>query len=92
MRKSFSVVTDDVSQAMATLRKSIPETMKGFGNMAQSALAAGALSPLEKELIDCFGPALPSSRKIPLSVGAFRPDRFLDDHSPRWNKSCCRAV
>jgi AhpD family alkylhydroperoxidase len=36
---------------MATLRKAIPETMKGFGTMAQSALAAGALSALEKELI-----------------------------------------
>lgn len=51
MSKSFAVITDDVSKAMATLRKSIPETMKGFSGMAQSALAAGALSALEKELI-----------------------------------------
>lgn len=51
MSKSFSVITADASKGMATLRKSIPETMKGFGTMAQSALAAGALSALEKELI-----------------------------------------
>jgi AhpD family alkylhydroperoxidase len=51
MSKSFSVITSDVSKGMSVLRKSIPETMKGFGAMAQSALAAGALSPLEKELI-----------------------------------------
>ena len=51
MSKSFSVITEDVSKATSTLRKSIPETMKGFGTMAQSALAAGALSALEKELI-----------------------------------------
>ena len=51
MSKSFSVITGDVAKRMATLRKSIPETMKGFGTMAQSALAAGALSALEKELI-----------------------------------------
>ena len=51
MSKSFAVITGDVAKGMATLRKSIPETMKGFGTMAQSALAAGALSALEKELI-----------------------------------------
>lgn len=51
MSKSFSVITGDVSKAMGTLRKSIPETMKGFGTMAQSALATGALSSLQKELI-----------------------------------------
>lgn len=51
MSKSFSVITDDVSKALTILRKSIPETMKGFGTMAQGALAAGALSALEKELI-----------------------------------------
>ena len=51
MSKSFAVITGDVSKSMGTLRKSIPETMKGFSAMAQSALAAGALSALEKELI-----------------------------------------
>jgi AhpD family alkylhydroperoxidase len=51
MSKSFAVITGDVSKGMATLRKSIPETMKGFGTMAQGALAAGALTALEKELI-----------------------------------------
>jgi AhpD family alkylhydroperoxidase len=51
MSKSFATITGDVSKGMSTLRKSIPETMKGFGAMAQSALAAGALTALEKELI-----------------------------------------
>ncbi len=51
MSKSFAVITADVAKGMAALRKSIPETMKGFGTMAQSALAAGALSAMEKELI-----------------------------------------
>lgn len=51
MSKSFAVITGDVSKGMATLRKAIPETMKGFGTMAQSALGAGALTALEKEMI-----------------------------------------
>lgn len=51
MGKSFAVITGDVSKGMSTLRKSIPETMKGFSAMAQGALAAGALTALEKELI-----------------------------------------
>lgn len=51
MSKSFAVITGDVSKGMASLRKSIPEPMKGFSAMAQGALAAGALSSLEKELI-----------------------------------------
>ena len=31
MSKSFAVLIGDVSKGMATLRKTIPETMKGFG-------------------------------------------------------------
>jgi len=36
---------------MAALRKGIPETAKGFGAIAQSAIGAGALDSKTKELI-----------------------------------------
>ena len=41
MSKSFTTITNDVSKALGTLRKEIPETMQGFG----------AMSALDKELI-----------------------------------------
>ena len=49
--KSFVTVTSDISKALGTLREEIPETMQGFGAMAKAALAPGALSELDKELI-----------------------------------------
>ena len=51
MSKSFSTITGDVSKALGTLRKEIPETMQGFNAMSKAALTAGALSAMEKELI-----------------------------------------
>jgi AhpD family alkylhydroperoxidase len=51
MSKSFSTITHDVSKALGTLRKDIPETMLGFNAMAKAALTPGALSALDKELI-----------------------------------------
>ena len=51
MSKSFSTITGDVSKALGTLRKEIPETMQGFNAMSKAALTADALSALEKELI-----------------------------------------
>lgn len=51
MSKSFATITSDVSKALGTLRKEIPETMQGFNGMSKAALTAGALSALEKELI-----------------------------------------
>ena len=51
MSKSFAVITGDVSKSLAVLRKEIPETLKGFGALAHHALAAGALTALEKELL-----------------------------------------
>ena len=51
MSNSFSTITSDVSKALGTLRKEIPETMQGFNAMSKAALTAGALSALEKELI-----------------------------------------
>lgn len=47
MSKSFTTITTDVSKALATLRKEIPETMQGFGAMSKAALAPGALSALD---------------------------------------------
>jgi len=51
MSKSFGTITGDVSKALGTLRKEIPETMQGFNAMSKAALTPGALSALEKELI-----------------------------------------
>ena len=51
MSKSHVQITTDVSKALATLRKEIPDTMQGFGAMAKGALKDGALSELHKELI-----------------------------------------
>ena len=51
MSKSFGTITSDVSKALGTLRKEIPETMQGFNAMSKAALTPGALSALEKELI-----------------------------------------
>ena len=51
MSKAYLQITNDVSKALGTLRKEIPQTMQGFSSMAQSALKDGALSELQKELI-----------------------------------------
>lgn len=51
MSKSYTTITNDVSKALITLRKGIPETMQGFSAMSKSALTPGALPALEKELI-----------------------------------------
>jgi len=51
MSKSFSAITGDISKALGTLRKEVPETMQGFNAMSKAALTPGALSALEKELI-----------------------------------------
>ncbi|KAI5914970.1 MAG: carboxymuconolactone decarboxylase family protein [Proteobacteria bacterium] len=51
MSKSFVQITTDVSRALGTLRKEIPDTMQGFSAMAKGALHDGALSELQKELI-----------------------------------------
>jgi AhpD family alkylhydroperoxidase len=51
MSKSFTEITSNVSKALGVLHSEIPETMKGFSAMAQSALAPGVIGALEKELI-----------------------------------------
>lgn len=51
MSKSFTTITQDVSKALSAMHKEVPEAMQGFSAMAKSALKAGALSELDKELI-----------------------------------------
>lgn len=48
--KSFATITGDLSKALATLRREVPDTMQGFGAMSGAALKAGVLSELDKEL------------------------------------------
>lgn len=51
MSKSFVQITTDISLALEKLRSEVPDTMKGFSAMAKGAMAAGAISALDKELI-----------------------------------------
>ncbi len=51
MSKSFSTITHDVSKALGTLRRDLPETIQGFNALAKAALAPGVLSAIDKELI-----------------------------------------
>lgn len=48
---SYPELTNSISKQIATLRKNIPDTMKGFSGMAQSACTSGALDEKTKELI-----------------------------------------
>lgn len=41
----------DINQSLVPFRKSQPEAMKAFGQLAQSAMAEGALSSKHKELL-----------------------------------------
>jgi AhpD family alkylhydroperoxidase len=49
--KSFSTITSDLTKAMGTLRKEIPDTMQGFSTLHNGAMKAGVLSELDKELL-----------------------------------------
>ena len=49
--KSFTQITQDLNQALATFRGAQPDTMAGFSSMAKAAMSPGALSALDKELI-----------------------------------------
>lgn len=51
MSKDYRQITAGISANLAKLRGDIPETMKGFGAMAQAATRAGALDAKTKELI-----------------------------------------
>lgn len=49
--KSYPELTAAISKQIGTLRKDIPDTMKGFSAMAQGACAGGHLDEKTKELI-----------------------------------------
>lgn len=51
MSKDYAGITHAVSASLAKLRADIPDVMKGFGALAQSAGKAGALDAKTKELI-----------------------------------------
>jgi AhpD family alkylhydroperoxidase len=51
MDKSYPDIVKRISGNLATLRKDIAETMKGFSAMAQGATKDGALDKKTKELI-----------------------------------------
>ena len=49
--KSFKQITQDLSQAVATLRTAQPGTLDGFSAMSKAAMEAGVLSVIDKELM-----------------------------------------
>lgn len=51
MSKNYPDMATDLSASIARLRKGIPETMKGFSQMASAATAEGVLDTKTKELI-----------------------------------------
>ena len=51
MADSYNALTQDISRALGSMRKEIPETMQSFSALAKTALAPGELSELHKELI-----------------------------------------
>jgi AhpD family alkylhydroperoxidase len=48
---SYLELTQSVSRNLATLRADIPDTMKGFNDLARAATSDGALNKKTKELI-----------------------------------------
>lgn len=51
MNKDWPVMATELSSAIKVLRAGIPETMKAFSTLAQSALAPTALDAKTKELL-----------------------------------------
>jgi AhpD family alkylhydroperoxidase len=51
MTKDYPEIAGEASESTARLRQSLPEVMKGYGQMAEAALAGGALDQKTKELM-----------------------------------------
>ena len=51
MTKDYTQMTKDISEYVAKLRASVPETMDGFSALSRAATADGALDKKTKELI-----------------------------------------
>lgn len=51
MSKSFKQVTQDINGALGQFRTAAPDTMSNFNALAKSAMRAGTVDALHKELI-----------------------------------------
>lgn len=51
MSKSFVAITTDLGRALEKVRAGAPDVMAGFRKMSDAAMAPGALSALQKELV-----------------------------------------
>ncbi|MCP5366637.1 MAG: carboxymuconolactone decarboxylase family protein [Hyphomicrobiales bacterium] len=51
MSKDYPQLAQELGAAIREVRKGIPDTMKGFGDLAKAATAEGALSTRHKELM-----------------------------------------
>jgi AhpD family alkylhydroperoxidase len=51
--KNYPEIVADLTKTLRTMHRDIPGPMKGFGSLADSAKAAGALDAKTKELIAC---------------------------------------
>jgi AhpD family alkylhydroperoxidase len=49
--KSYKEITQDLNQAIGTLRAAQPDTLSGFSAMSKAAMQPGALSAIDKELM-----------------------------------------
>jgi AhpD family alkylhydroperoxidase len=49
--KSYKQLTQDLNQAIGSLRAAQPGTLEGFSAMSRAALAPGVLSAIDKELM-----------------------------------------
>lgn len=49
--KSYKQLTQDLHQAIGSLRAAQPGTLEGFSAMSRAALAPGVLSAIDKELM-----------------------------------------
>ncbi|MEX0959249.1 MAG: carboxymuconolactone decarboxylase family protein [Burkholderiales bacterium] len=51
MSKSYTNVIADINAGITKMRRTAPDTLSGFSAMSRSAMKAGALSEVHKELI-----------------------------------------
>lgn len=51
MSKDYKAITEDISEYMGELRKIVPDTMKGFSEMARAATHEAALDKKTKEFV-----------------------------------------
>lgn len=51
MAKSYTNVIADINAGITKMRQTVPDTLSGFSAMSRSAMKAGVLSEVHKELI-----------------------------------------